>query len=429
MAENPAVDSSVVSLYAMARTAYACLGVDTDAVLQTLAGLPVSVQCWQGDDVRGLEDPDAVLSGGIMAIGNYPGGARSGNELRADMLKTFSLLPGKQRANIHAFYCEPEEPVERDGLLPEHFTRWMAWSKENGIALDFNPTFFSHSNAKDGLTLTHPDEKIRKYWIRHGIACRRIAEAFARNQGCPCVCNFWIPDGCKDSPADRWSPRKRLIESYDTIFDPVHGIDPSLCIDSVESKLFGLGSEAYVAGSHEFYLGYALTRNVIPCLDMGHFHPTETIDDKISALLQYTDRLLLHLSRGIRWDSDHVVLFTDDVKQVCHELVRGDMLDRVYIALDFFDASINRVGAWVIGTRAVLQALLYALLEPVEKLQEYEMCGDGAGKLALLERMKTMPFGAVWDYFCLQQDVPVGLAWLDTVKEYERDVLLKREVD
>jgi L-rhamnose isomerase len=426
MSDSASAHQLINESYDLARTAYARAGVDTDAALVRLAGIPVSIHCWQGDDVRGLENPKAALSGGIMATGNYPGAARNGDELREDMLKACSLIPGSTRANIHAFYCEPEKPVERDCLLPEHFSRWMDWSRQNGIPLDFNPTFFSHPKAADGLTLTHPDGQVREYWIRHGIACRRIAEAFARNQGSPCICNFWIPDGCKDSPVDRWSPRERLVKSYDTIFNPALEIDNTLCVDSVESKLFGIGSESYVAGSHEFYLGYALTRNVIPCLDMGHFHPTETIDDKLSAILQYADKLLLHLSRGIRWDSDHVVLFNDDIKQVFHELVRGDVLDQVYIALDFFDASINRIGAWVIGICAVMQAMLYALLEPIEKLQEYEGRGDGAGKLALLERMKTMPFGAVWDQYCLQQDVPVGISWLDEMKKYEKEVLLKR---
>jgi L-rhamnose isomerase len=428
MNDTASVHQQVNESYARARAVYAQAGIDADAALVRLAETPVSIHCWQGDDVHGLEQPGAGLSGGIMATGNYPGAARNGDELRDDMLKTFSLVPGSTRANIHAFYCEPDTPVERDQLEPVHFTRWMDWSRHNSIPLDFNPTFFSHPKAADGLTLTHPDDTIRKYWIRHGIVCRRIAEAFARNQDSPCICNFWIPDGCKDSPVDRWSPRGRLVESYDTIFDPGLGIDNTLCIDSVESKLFGIGSESYVAGSHEFYLGYVLTRHVIPCLDMGHFHPTETVDDKLSALLQYTDRLLLHLSRGIRWDSDHAVLFTDDLKQVFHELVRGNALDRVYIALDFFDASINRIGAWVIGARAVMQAILYALLEPVKELQEYEARGDGAGKLALLERMKTMPFGGVWDQYCLQQNVSIGMAWLDEVKKYEKEVLLKRGI-
>ena len=409
-----------------AEKAYAAYGVSIDRALDQMVEIPVSVHCWQGDDVRGFENPSAGLSGGILATGNYPGAARTGEELRADMLKAFSLIPGRKRANIHAVYAEPEKAVERDQLAPEHFGRWMAWSVDTGIGLDFNPTFFSHPLAADGLTLTHPDARVREYWIRHGIGCRHIAEAFARNQGSPCQTNFWIPDGAKEAPVDRWVFRARLIESYDAIFSSDLGVDTTLCRDALESKLFGIGSESFTAGSHEFYLGYCLTRGIMPCFDMGHFHPTETIDDKLSAILPFTGSLLLHVSRGIRWDSDHVVLLDDDLRKVFHELVRGNALDKVSVALDYFDASINRVAAWVIGTRAVMKALLYALLEPVDALRELERKGDGAGKLALLEEMKTMPFGSVWDYYCLKQGVPAGLAWMDEIYAYERDVLKAR---
>ena len=412
--------------FQFAKNAYAKLGVDVDNALNKIADIPVSVHCWQGDDVRGLESPDEALSGGIMATGNYPGVARNGDELRADMLKAFSLIPGKKRANIHAFYCETDVPVERDQLKPEHFSKWMEWSKENGIALDFNPTFFSHPKAADGFTLSNADEDIRAYWIQHGIACRKIAEAFAENQGEPCVINFWIPDGAKDIPADRWSPRARLKDSYDKIFDKTNGVDTSKCIDAVECKLFGIGSEEYVVGSHEFYLGYSMTNDVIPCFDMGHFHPAETIHDKISSALQFKNNLLMHVSRPIRWDSDHVVIFNDDLKNVFLELKRGNAFDKAYIALDFFDASINRIGAWTIGTRAAMKGILYSLLDPTEILKQLEAKGDGAGKLALMEEMKTMPFGAIWDYYCVQANVPVGTEWIDEMYAYEKDVLSKR---
>lgn len=414
--------------YLAARSAYAQLGVDTDQALATAARIPISLHCWQGDDVRGLETRSGKeASGGIMATGNYPGVARTGDELRADMLQAMRLIPGAKRANIHAFYAETgRQRVERDKLKPQHFSRWMAWSKKHNIPLDFNPTFFAHPLAASGYTLSHADEKIRQFWVRHGIACRYIAEAMARNQGCPSVCNFWIPDGAKDFPADRWSPRARLIKSYDEIFARSEQVDRTLCIDSVEAKLFGIGSEEYVVGSHEFYLGYALTRPCIPCFDMGHFHPTEEIYDKLSAVLQFKERVLIHVSRPIRWDSDHIVIFNDALRAVFLELQRGGALQRVFLALDFFDASVNRIAAWVIGARATQQALLYALLDPTEELKALERRGDGAGKLALMEHMKTMPFAAVWNKYCLDQNVPVGLAWLDDVRDYEARVLKPR---
>jgi L-rhamnose isomerase len=413
--------------YAAARAQYRTVGVDTERALRELAKVALSLHCWQGDDVRGLEDPDAGLTGGIVATGNYPGVARNGEELRADMLKACSLIPGIKRANIHAFYAETDGArIARDKLTPAQFKRWMRWSKKHGIALDFNPTFFSHPKAASGMTLSSADENIRRYWIRHGIACRKIAQALAENQGSPCVCNFWIPDGTKDIPADRWSPRARLADSYARIFEPAHGIDTRKCIDTVEPKLFGIGSEEYTVGSHEFYLAYAVKHGVTPCLDMGHFHPTETIHDKLSAMLTFCDRVLLHVSRGIRWDSDHIVILNDDVKNVFAELVRGDALHRIYLALDYFDASVNRIAAWVIGARATQQALLAALLEPRAALRACEECGDGAGRLALLENSKLLPLGAVWNYYCQSQDVPVGLAWLEAVRAYEARVLSKR---
>ena len=413
--------------YALAKNLYSKWNIDTDAAIEKLKNIPVSAHCWQGDDVRGLESPDEALSGGIMATGNYPGVARDGDELRADLLKALSLVPGKKRANIHAFYCETDGvKVERDELKPEHFAKWMTWSKENNIALDFNPTYFSHSKAASGFTLSNADDEIRQYWIRHGIACRKIAQAFAENQGESCVINFWIPDGAKDSPADRWAPRARLKDSYDKIFDSAHGVDTSKCIDAVECKLFGIGSEDYVVGSHEFYLSYSMKNDCIPCLDMGHFHPTETIHDKLSSVLQFKEKVLMHVSRPIRWDSDHIVIFNDDVKNVFLELVRGNAIDKAYIALDFFDASVNRIGAWTIGLRASQKALLYAVLDPSDLLKELELAGDGAGKLAVMEEMKTMPFGAVWDYYCTLQNVPVGAGWIDDMRDYEKNVTSKR---
>lgn len=420
--------SAVKTAYAAAKRVYRAWGVNTDKVLKTLADIPISLHCWQGDDVRGLENPEGGLTGGILATGNYPGVARNGDELRADMLQAMALIPGSKRANIHAFYAETDgKRVDRDKLEPAHFKRWMHWSKKHGIPLDFNPTYFSHPKAASGMTLAHPDEKIRAFWIRHSIASRRIAQALAENQGGPCVCNFWIPDGSKDIPADRWSPRARLLEAYTNIFDPAHGIDTTKCIDVVEAKLFGIGSEAYVVGSHEFYMCLGMQLDLPICLDMGHFHPTESVHDKLSAVLTFADRVLLHVSRGVRWDSDHIVILNDDVRNVFLELKRGNALQRAMIALDFFDASVNRIGAWTIGTRATQKAILSALLEPTDALMECEARGDGAGRLGLMEEFKTLPLGAVWDYYCLTQNVPIGVDWLRAMQTYEQRVLSRRQ--
>jgi L-rhamnose isomerase len=417
-------DSQVQSAYALARERYASLGVDTDQATATLADIPISLHCWQGDDVAGFENPDAVLGGGIAATGNYPGKARNATELRRDLDKAYSLIPGTHRLNLHAIYAETGgRQVERNELQPEHFAAWLDWAREEGRGIDFNPTCFSHPLAASGFTLASYDAGIRRFWIEHCIACRKIGESFGRELGTPCITNIWIPDGFKDTPADRQAPRLLLKESLDTIL--TEPINPAYNLDAVEAKLFGLGSESYVVGSHEFYLGYAVARaadptsNVLLCLDSGHFHPTEVISDKLSAVLLYLDELLLHISRGVRWDSDHVVTFSDELQAIMQETVRGGFLDRVHIGLDFFDASINRVAAWVIGARNTLKALLLALLEPVQQLRRLEVEGDLTARLALLEELKALPFSAVWDQYCLQQGVPVGLGFMDEVRAYE----------
>ena len=420
--------AAVAAAYEGARELYAAMGVDADAAVECALGVPISLHCWQADDVAGFEAAaGAVDGGGIMATGNYPGRARDGDELRADLDTVMGLVPGTLRVNLHACYAETGgRRVDRDALLPEHFARWMDWAKAGGFALDFNPTYFAHPKANDGYTLAHADATVREFWIRHGIASRRIAEAMGRAQDGPCVNNHWTPDGAKDSPADRWGPRRRLAESYDRIFAADLGIDGAFCVDAVESKLFGLGSEDYVVGSMEFYTAYSLTRKVVQCLDMGHFHPTETIADKLSALLQFHDRLLIHTSRPVRWDSDHVVLFNDDVRQVFLELARGKALDRVYVALDFFDASIDRIAAYVIGARATRKAILAALLDPGDVLRRLESEGRNAAKLALMDEQRCMPFGAVWDRLCERAGAPPSAAWIPAVEEYERTVLATR---
>jgi L-rhamnose isomerase len=411
--------------FTLAKERYAEFGVDVDAALKRLAGVSISLHCWQGDDVGGFENTGQEIGGGLAVTGNYPGKARTPDELRSDLDMALSVIPGTHRVNLHASYAEfSGQRVERNELTVEHFQNWIAWAKTKGIGLDFNPTYFAHPKAADGFTLAHPDKAIRQFWIEHGIACRRIGAAMGEALGTPCVTNVWIPDGYKDTPADRRTPRERLVESLDAIFD--EAIDPKLNLDAVEGKLFGIGSESYVVGSHEFYLGYALSRKKLLCLDAGHYHPTEVISDKISAVLTWLDEILLHVSRGVRWDSDHVVILSDELEAIAQELVRGNYLNRVHIGLDFFDASINRIAAWVIGTRCMIKALLLALLEPTDTLRQLEAEGDFTSRLALLEELKTLPFGAVWDYYCLQSGVPVGERWLSEVKRYERDVLSKR---
>ncbi len=420
----PDKQKMIESSYEQAKVLYAKRGVDTDRVLDELAKIRVSINCWQGDDVRGFEGAEE-LTGGIQVTGSYPGAARNPEELRQDLEKALSLIPGKHKVNIHAMYAETKGvKVDRNELKPEHFQNWVDWAKRLGIGLDFNPTYFSHPLSDDGFTLSHQDPKIRRFWIEHGIACRRIGAYFGRELGIPCVTNIWVPDGYKDLPADRFAPRRRLMESLDQIL--AADIDPEHNIDAVESKLFGIGSESYVVGSNEFYLGYAVKNKITLCLDAGHFHPTEMISDKISAVLTYVDRLLLHVSRPVRWDSDHVVTFDDELQRIMEEIVRGKVADRVFIALDFFDGSINRIAAWAIGTRNTLKALLKAMLEPGEILKEYEAKGDFTSRLALMEELKAYPWPAVWDYYCLRHNVPVRDEWLAEVKVYEQEVLLKR---
>jgi L-rhamnose isomerase len=413
-------------MYSQAQEKYAALGVDTEAALQKLSQIPISLHCWQGDDVGGFEKPEAGLDGGgIQATGNYPGKARTIPELRGDLEKALSLIPGKHRLNLHACYADLNgAKVDRDAYTIEHFQSWVDWCKANELGFDFNPTCFSHPLAADGFTLSHPDHKVREFWINHAIACRKIAEEAGKQLGKTVVTNIWIPDSYKDTPYDRYAPRQRLEESLDAIL--AEKIDPAYNLDAVESKLFGIGGESYTVGSHEFYLGYAATRKVLLCLDAGHFHPTESIADKVSSVLQFVPEILLHVSRGVRWDSDHVVLMDDPTRAIMEELVRGNALSRTHIGLDFFDASINRIAAWVIGTRNAIKCLLAALLEPAALLRQAELGGDYTSRLALLEETKTLPFGAVWDEYCQRQNVPVGHHWLNEVKGYERDVLSKR---
>jgi len=418
-------DRQIQNAYAMAKERYAMLGVDSDKAIETLAQIPISLHCWQGDDVAGFESPDSELGGGIAATGNYPGKARNGDELRRDLDKAYSLIPGMHRLNLHAIYAETGgQKVERNELQPEHFAAWVDWAKANSHGMDFNPTCFSHPKAESGFTLASYDDSIRQFWIEHCIACRKIGEHLGRELGTPCITNVWIPDGFKDTPVDRKTPRLLLKDSLDEIL--AEKINPRYNLDAVESKLFGLGSESYVVGSHEFYLGYAVANDVLLCLDSGHFHPTEVISDKLSSVLTFVDEVLLHVSRGVRWDSDHVVTLTDELQAIAQEIVRGDFLDRVHIGLDYFDASINRIAAWVIGTRNAMRALLMALLEPSAYMRELEVAGDYTTRLALLEELKGLPFGAVWDYFCLQQSVPVGTSFMDEIRDYEERELSKR---
>jgi L-rhamnose isomerase len=410
--------------YQLAREAYSDVDVDVEAALTRLDRIPISLHCWQGDDVRGFENPDGPLTGGIQSTGNYPGRARTPDELRADAELAMAQIPGPKRFNLHAIYLDTERRVERNEIRPDHFQRWVDWAKARDIGLDFNPSCFSHALSDGNQTLSHPDAGVRRFWIEHCKACRTISAHFGRSLGTPSVMNLWVPDGSKDQPLDRFGPRQRLIESLDEVL--ATAIPREHHRDAVEGKLFGIGAEAYTVGSHELYLGYAISRKIMLCLDAGHFHPTEIISDKLSAVLPFVDELLLHVTRPVRWDSDHVVLLDDETQAIANELVRGKILDRVHIGLDFFDASINRVAAWVIGTRNMRKALLRSLLEPTAAIADAEARGDTTARLAWFEEQKSMPWGAVWDYYCESRGVPVGLGWLERVRAYERDIARRR---
>ena len=410
--------------YEEARERYAVLGSNTEQAMEELAKIRISVNCWQGDDVKGFLFRDRDLSGGIQATGNYPGAARTPQELRQDMEKAFSLIPGKHKVNLHSTYADTDEKIDLDAIEPRHYESWVQWAKEQDLGLDFNPTCFSHEKAESGYTLSSADESIRSFWVEHCRRSRRVGEYFGRELGQKCVTNIWVPDGSKDIPVDRYSPRLRLKQSLDEIF--AERLDPAANLDAVESKLFGIGSESYVVGSHEFYMGYAMKNGVAVCLDAGHFHPTEVISNKISSLLLFSNEMLLHVSRPVRWDSDHVVILDDELQEIAFEVVRNDLLPRIHIGLDFFDASINRVAAWVIGTRNMQKALLRALLEPTAQMKQLELDGDYTARLAYLEELKAMPWQAVWEEFCRRQNVPGGLGWLDEVRAYEKSILESR---
>lgn len=413
-----------MSRYEEAKKRYEALGVDVEGALKKLAATTISIHCWQGDDVTGFENADGALTGGIQATGNYPGKARTPQELMADFDKVLSLTPGAKKINLHACYAIFDgNKVDRDAIEPKHFAPWVAYAKERGIGIDFNPTCFSHPMLKNGLSLSSPDEEVRAFWIRHCIACRRIAAYFAKELGQPVVNNVWIPDGYKDIPADRLGPRMRLKDSLDQIFaEKLDGV-----IDCVESKVFGIGVESYTVGSNEFYMGYAASHpGVYNLLDNGHYHPTEVVSDKIPSLLAFFDKIPLHVTRPVRWDSDHVVLFDDETREIAKEIVRNDALDKVLIGLDYFDASINRISAWVVGVRNMQKALLFALLQPNAKMKALQDAHNFSELMMLSEEMKSYPFGDIWEHYCETQGFPAGLEWFDEIKQYEETVLSKR---
>lgn len=411
------------SLYEHAKETYAKIGIDTEEVLKKLAELPISLHCWQGDDVVGFENTGS-LSGGIMATGNYPGKAETPQELMADIEEVLSLLPGKYKINLHAIYAITDGTVDRDKLEPKHFEKWVEFAKKNGLGLDINPTLFSHPLAANSLTLSNPDEKIRRFWIDHCKAMRKIGAYFGKELGITCMNNIWIPDGYKEIPADRLGPRQRLKESLDEIFSEKY--DKKYLIDTVESKVFGIGLEAYTVGSHEFYLNYAAKNDCLCLLDNGHYHPTEMVSDKIPSMLLFADKLALHVTRPMRWDSDHVVIFDDELKEIAKEIVRCDALDKVMIGLDYFDASINRIAAWVVGARNMRKALLFAMLLPHGELKRYQDSGNFTKMLAMSEEYKFYPYNEVWNEFCKRENVPQGEKWLEETDRYEKEVLSKR---
>ncbi|GKW11062.1 MULTISPECIES: L-rhamnose isomerase [Pectobacterium] len=419
------MSTPIETAWQLAKARYASLNIDVEAALEQLDQIPVSMHCWQGDDVAGFENTGGPLTGGIQATGNYPGKASTPDELRADLEQAFALIPGPKRLNLHAIYLESAQPVARNEIAPEHFSSWVAWAKRHQLGLDFNPTCFSHPLSADGFTLSHPDEKVRRFWIEHCQASRRISAYFGRELGTPSVMNIWVPDGMKDLTIDRLAFRQRLLSALDEVI--AEPLDQAHHIDAVESKLFGIGAESFTVGSSEFCLGYAASRGTALCLDAGHFHPTEVISDKISSAILYVPRLLLHVSRPVRWDSDHVVLLDDETQAIAHEIVRHKLLNRVHIGLDFFDASINRIAAWVIGTRNMKKALLRALLEPTETLRTLEQNGDYTARLALLEEQKSLPWQAVWEHYCQRHDVIPGSDWLQQVRQYEETILTQRQ--
>jgi len=417
--------SGIIQNYELAKARYAQLNIDTDKAISDLSKLSISLHCWQADDVSGFENDGGELTGGIQATGNYPGKARTMAEVRADIDKAMELIPGEHRVNIHAFYGDFKgEKVDRDQIEPKHFQSWIDWAKEKGYKLDFNCTCFSHEKSADGFTLSHRDPEVRDFWIEHVIRSRKIAEEMGRQLGSKCIHNIWIPDGSKDLTVDRLLYRKNLKESLDKIFE--YKTNDEYMLDSIESKLFGIGSESYVVGSHEFYMGYGVANNKMITLDSGHFHPTEVISDKISSLLLFAPEIMLHVSRGVRWDSDHVVILSDELLALSQEIIRSNAIDRVHIGLDYFDASINRIGAYVVGVRATQKALLQAILEPVQQLRKYEANGQNFERLALLEEAKSLPWAAVYDYYCMQKNVAVGEDYIADIQQYEKNVTSKR---
>lgn len=417
-------EQKIKELYGEARNKYLELGIDVDNVLDRLNKVKISVNCWQGDDINGFLFPGQQLTGGISVSGNYPGKAETVNQLRQDLEKAYSLIPGKHKLSLHAIYADTEEKVDLDELEPRHFETWIEWAKDMGVGLDFNPTLFSHPMSENGFTLASTDDEVREFWIEHVKRSRKISETFGKELGQTSINNIWIPDGYKDNPIDKIGPRERLLTALDTARE--EKLNKEYTIDAVEGKLFGTGVEAHTVGSHEFYLSYALTRDVLWTVDSGHFHPTEDAAEKLSSVSPFGQEVFLHVSRPVRWDSDHVVILDDALQRVANTLVYDELLEKTHIGLDFFDATINRVAAWTIGTRNTLKGILLALLSPLDKLKEIERKQDFTTRLALTEELKTYPFGAVWDYYCLTNDVPVGMDWLTEVRNYEEKILSKR---
>jgi L-rhamnose isomerase len=417
-------EQKIKSMYKEAKEKYSAIGVDVDEALKILSKVKISVNCWQGDDIQGFMFPDQELTGGISVSGNYPGKAQTISELRQDLDKAFSLIPGVHKLSLHSTYVDTEEDIDLNEIEPKHFETWIDWAKERKIGLDFNPTLFSHPMSESGFTLASADNEIRDFWIEHVRRSRKVSEAFGKELGQVSVNNIWLPDGYKDNPIDKIGPRERLLEALD--LSRAEELNTDYTIDAVEGKLFGTGVEAHTVGSHEFYLAYALTRNILWTVDSGHFHPTEDVAEKFSSVAPFDQGLYLHVSRPVRWDSDHVVILDEALQRIANTLVYDDLLDTTHIGLDFFDATINRVAAWVIGTRNTLKGILMALLSPLDELKEAELNGDYTTRLALTEEMKTYPFGAVWDYYCLINDVPVGMDWMKEISTYEEDVLSKR---